>query len=282
MSNNDNPTMAVTMIENGAFLYIERPANPETLRYLWQHVARETMRVMRERERLIMENCNNFFSMDKGKRKGNDYYNKKYVENDHSFDNSMLSQGNVKRKMCTEWTKELHEKFEEAIYQLGDGNIFPNEIAKKMNVPGLQRMQIASHLQKIRQADDEDPESTQTDPKSSDGKRSSNKRRRFGRMPRSMLAKLKERAHIHSSNSEMEGRVTESSDGEGASHKPSRFGSMPKIMEANSIDRVDDHGSRFEMQAVANETGMANQPSYEQEDIFNNLEAFLINPKINI
>ena len=72
--------------------------------------------------------------MDKGKRKGNDYYNKKYVENDHSFDNSMLSQGNVKRKMCTEWTKELHEKFEEAIYQLGDGSkIFSNtNVVKKI------------------------------------------------------------------------------------------------------------------------------------------------------
>ncbi|KAG6389111.1 hypothetical protein SASPL_150570 [Salvia splendens] len=214
MSNDDDPSMAKIVIENGAFLYIKRPANPEMLRYLWQDVARETMRVMRERERLAasyitppcgiefreMENPNNLFSMDKGKRKRNDYYNEKYVENEHSFDDSMMSQGNVKRKMCIHWTDELRWKF----------YIFPTEIVKKMNVPGLTRMQVASHLQKIHLADCKDPESTETDPKSSDGKRSSHKGKRFRRMPQVMLAKFKEWVRNHSSNGEMEGRVTES------------------------------------------------------------------------
>ncbi|XP_042049703.1 two-component response regulator ARR14-like [Salvia splendens] len=286
MSNDDNPRMAVSVIENGAFLYIKRPANPELLRYLWKHVARESMRVMRERERLIaasyitppcgtefreMENPNNLFNMDKGKRKRNDSYNEKYVENEHNFDNSMMSQGNVKRKMCTHWTKELHEKFEEVCYQLGDGSIYPKEIAEKMNVAGLEKKHVASHLQKIRQARGKEPES-------SDGKRSSHKERRFGRMPQIMLEKLKERVHDHSSNSEMEGRVTErrmtnqSSDGEGSSHKTSRFGSMPEIMKDKSKGWVDDHESISEM---ANETGMANQPTFDNlqhEALYANLE----------
>ena len=136
----EDPSMAVSAIDNGAFLYIKRPANPEMLRYLWQHIARETMhmRVMRERERLMsasyitppcgvgfgdVENPNNnSFAVDNGKRKMNDYYNEKYVENEYNFDNSRMSQGKVKRKMCTEWTKELHEKFIDAVNQLGEGS----------------------------------------------------------------------------------------------------------------------------------------------------------------
>ncbi|KAL0340166.1 UNVERIFIED_CONTAM: Two-component response regulator ARR1 [Sesamum radiatum] len=55
-----------------------------------------------------------------------------------------------KQKMCTEWTPELHEKFMAAVTQLGDGKCFPKDILELMNVPGLTRMQVASHLQKCR------------------------------------------------------------------------------------------------------------------------------------
>ena len=113
------------------------------------------------------------------------------------------------------------------------------------------------------------------EPESSGGKGSSHKERRFGRMPQVMLDKLKERALDHSTNSEMEGRVTETrmaNHGEGSSHKPSRFGSMPEIMKEKSKGRVDNHESISEM---ANETGMANQPTFDNmqnETLFANLE----------
>ncbi|KAL1551752.1 hypothetical protein AAHA92_19552 [Salvia divinorum] len=249
MSIDDDPSTAMAAIENGAFLYIKRPTSPEMLRYLWQHVARETMRVLRERERLMaasfiappcgvgfgdVENPNNRFAMDKGKRKRNDYYDEKYVEKEYDFDNSRRSQGNVKRKMCTEWTKELHEKFMDAIEQLGDGSIFPKEIMEKMNVPGLTRMQVASHLQKCRNENWRSPEERKST---------------LGANPKS-------------------------SDGEGSSsHKPRRFGSMPRIKKEKSEDRAYDHGSRNEMEAKV----MANQPTYHMKN-----EAFLPHPEINI
>ncbi|XP_047961751.1 two-component response regulator ARR14-like [Salvia hispanica] len=236
----EDPSMAVSAIDNGAFLYIKRPANPEMLRYLWQHIARETMhmRVMRERERLMsasyitppcgvgfgdVENPNNnSFAVDNGKRKMNDYYNEKYVENEYNFDNSRMSQGKVKRKMCTEWTKELHEKFIDAVNQLGEGSIFPKEILEKMNVPGLTRMQVASHLQKCRNENWRSPEERKSTP----------------------------------------GANPKSSGGEGSSHKMRRFGSMPRLKKGKSEDRAYDHGSRSEMEAKVTETGMANQPTY--------------------
>ncbi|KAG6428843.1 hypothetical protein SASPL_106882 [Salvia splendens] len=115
----DTTSSATWAIENGALLYIERPTSLDMLRYLWQLVATETMRVLRD------------------------------VEDPNDVDNSRINKEKVKRKMCTEWTKELHEKFVDAVEQLGDGSkiLSPNEILEKMNVPGLTRMQVASHLQ---------------------------------------------------------------------------------------------------------------------------------------
>ncbi|MCD7464115.1 hypothetical protein HAX54_052151 [Datura stramonium] len=56
----------------------------------------------------------------------------------------------VTRKCYTVWTMDLHKKFMEAVDQLGDGRCCPVEILEVMNVPGLTRLQVASHLQKCR------------------------------------------------------------------------------------------------------------------------------------
>ncbi|XP_055814069.1 putative two-component response regulator ARR13 [Solanum dulcamara] len=54
----------------------------------------------------------------------------------------------VMQKNYIEWTDDLHAKFMEAVQQLGEGRCYPKEILEVMNVPGLTRMQIASHLQR--------------------------------------------------------------------------------------------------------------------------------------
>ncbi|XP_057789994.1 two-component response regulator ARR14-like [Salvia miltiorrhiza] len=51
-----------------------------------------------------------------------------------------------------EWTLDLHRKFMAAANFLGQGRCYPREILEIMNVPGLTRMQVASHLQKCRNA----------------------------------------------------------------------------------------------------------------------------------
>nr|GMD46968.1 two-component response regulator ARR14-like [Ipomoea batatas] len=80
-----------------------------------------------------------------------------------------MSQGmsRVKRKTCTEWTVDLHEKFMSAVHQLGDGRCYPKEILELMNVPGLTRMQVASHLQKCRNDNWRAPEERRAPPMSS-------------------------------------------------------------------------------------------------------------------
>ncbi|XP_060200494.1 uncharacterized protein LOC132628746 [Lycium barbarum] len=53
----------------------------------------------------------------------------------------------VRRKDRTEWIMDLHAKFMDVVQQLGEGRCFPTEILRVMNVPGLTRGQVESHLQ---------------------------------------------------------------------------------------------------------------------------------------
>ncbi|KAL0415043.1 UNVERIFIED_CONTAM: Two-component response regulator ORR26 [Sesamum latifolium] len=209
MSVDDNVFMAMRAIENGAFLFIKKPTSMEVLSGLWQHVIRDKTRAMRERERSCVaanynvrgiefrdvaphhdpeENPNHMYGVmmnDKGKGKKKINLRGNYDEYD--VDDHMIMNNKVKRKVCTEWTQDLHEKFMEAVEQLGEGRCFPKEILELMNVPGLTRMQVASHLQKCRNDNWRSPGERKThnlaiQPVSSDtdGQRP----RRFGSMPR--------------------------------------------------------------------------------------------------
>ncbi|XP_057786722.1 uncharacterized protein LOC131004129 [Salvia miltiorrhiza] len=254
MSVDDDTITAMRVIEIGAFLYIKRPTTLEMLRCLWQHVARENARAMRERERLMAANHvtpprgiefremthhleenpssvgpNNLFAIaarEKGKFKKGYYHKGRQVEEEYNSDNNVSAHGKVKRKVCTEWTQELHEKFMDAVEQLGEGRCFPKEILELMNVPGLTRMQVASHLQKCR----------------NDNWRSPVERKlTLGTHPMS-------------------------SDGEGSHQKPRRFGSMPRVEKAPSDSQGSGggQGSRSETGARVTETVMVNQITYQQ------------------
>ncbi|XP_076908429.1 two-component response regulator ARR10-like [Bidens hawaiensis] len=47
-------------------------------------------------------------------------------------------------------TQELHKKFVDAVKELGSEDMVPTKIMELMNVPGLTRLNVASHLQKYR------------------------------------------------------------------------------------------------------------------------------------
>ncbi|XP_057793283.1 two-component response regulator ARR10-like [Salvia miltiorrhiza] len=96
----DNAFVAMRALENGAFLCIKKPPPMEFLRSLWQHVMRE-----------------------KGKFKTRSRGRYDDYDGEYDSDNNIMSQnGNVRRKMCTEWTQELHAKFMNAVEQLGEGS----------------------------------------------------------------------------------------------------------------------------------------------------------------
>ncbi|XP_047942957.1 two-component response regulator ARR1-like [Salvia hispanica] len=207
MSEDDDAFIAMRALEHGAFLHIKKPMSMEFSRCLWQHVVREKTRMARDRNMFMAsnnlgpiqgvefreavqlrdENPNPNPSMkNKGKYKSkargrSDDYGEEYDSG------RMGHKGNVRRKMCTEWTQELHAKFMNAIEQLGEGRCFPKEILEMMNEPGLTRMQVASHLQKCRNDNWRAPEERKSTPHpqqaSSSGSGPQSKPRRFGSKP---------------------------------------------------------------------------------------------------
>ncbi|XP_057791353.1 two-component response regulator ORR26-like [Salvia miltiorrhiza] len=173
MSDDDDAFIAMRALEHGAFLYIKKPISMEFLRCLWQHVVREKTRMVRERDMFIASNNlasvrsvqfrevthprdenpnpnHNMAMKNKGKCKSKGRC--RYDDYSEEYDSESHVKGNVRRKICTEWTQELHTKFMNAIEQLGEGRCFPKEILEMMNEPGLTRMQVASHLQNCGEA----------------------------------------------------------------------------------------------------------------------------------
>ncbi|XP_076882236.1 putative two-component response regulator-like APRR4 [Bidens hawaiensis] len=64
--------------------------------------------------------------------------------------NSGVKKNKIKKRFCIIWTKEIHDKFLQVIRELGEGRCFPRDICDAMGVPGLTRLQVASHLQRCR------------------------------------------------------------------------------------------------------------------------------------
>ncbi|KAL8555277.1 hypothetical protein ACS0TY_003185 [Phlomoides rotata] len=143
-------------LETGVLLCIKKPVPVEIARYLWQLVAREKIRKEKEmgrfRELATPKRLHNGVREEddlvKGCSSGNTGLNKqqKCPETANQEDNNII----FKQNFWTEWTQDLHERFVYAIRKLGKGKCYPKDILEIMNVSGLTRMQVASHLQKCR------------------------------------------------------------------------------------------------------------------------------------
>ncbi|CAI9754108.1 unnamed protein product [Fraxinus pennsylvanica] len=150
MCDNDDDMMASSALEEGAFLFLKKPVKMENVMYLWQHVWREKTWKTKEKEQLremVAYNtmCYGFATEEEIQMENVMSDDKDDVENgDKSSKKARI------RNVSIEWTQELHNKFMNAAIQLGEGRCYPEEILELMNVPGLTRMQVASHLQKCR------------------------------------------------------------------------------------------------------------------------------------
>ncbi|KAI3735808.1 hypothetical protein L6452_15325 [Arctium lappa] len=121
-------------MHNGASLVFKRPLTDDELKKARQQVLKDRI----HKYYMLPDETSSY--IDPRLMNGNYYY---YVENENDADFA-------KKKVCLEWTEELHTKFLDAVYELGEGRCFPKDILETMGVPGLTRMQIASHLQKCR------------------------------------------------------------------------------------------------------------------------------------
>ncbi|XP_019181982.1 PREDICTED: two-component response regulator ORR22-like isoform X2 [Ipomoea nil] len=159
LSANSDPKLVMKGITHGACDYLVKPVRIEELRNIWQHVIR--------RKKLEPKSQNKSGDQDRSPHGGgeggqgaplsgstdqNGKLNKKRKdEEDESDENGHENEDpSTQKKPRVVWSIELHRKFVAAVNQLGIEKAVPKRILDLMNVDGLTRENVASHLQKYR------------------------------------------------------------------------------------------------------------------------------------
>ncbi|CAL9249000.1 unnamed protein product, partial [Arabidopsis halleri] len=161
MSVDGRTATVMTGINHGACDYLIKPIRPEELKNIWQHVVRRKCVMKKElRNSQALEDnknsgsletvfsaseCSEGSLMKRRKKK-----KKRSVDReDNEDDLDLLNPGNSKKSRVV-WSIELHQQFVNAVNKLGIDKAVPKRILELMNVPGLSRENVASHLQKFR------------------------------------------------------------------------------------------------------------------------------------
>lgn len=152
MSADDSKSVVMKGVTHGACDYLIKPVRIEALKNIWQHVVRKKKNEWKDFEQSsswdegdrqqkqddAVSSPANEGSWKGSKRKGED------DENEEKDDSTTL------KKPRVVWSVELHQQFVAAVNQLGIDKAVPKKILELMNVPGLTRENVASHLQKYR------------------------------------------------------------------------------------------------------------------------------------
>ncbi|GMH12508.1 hypothetical protein Nepgr_014349 [Nepenthes gracilis] len=161
MSTMDDEDTIRNGIVNGACDFLVKPVRIESIRYLWKY-AYLTQRKKNGSKGVANESrsCNNF---ERGSRGGDaehafasDVECGKCITRSNGRElGELLNHGDSvpprRKKQRVIWTPDLHEKFVAAVNQFGISKAVPMKILDTINVPGLTRENVASHLQKYRQ-----------------------------------------------------------------------------------------------------------------------------------
>ncbi|XP_038879805.1 two-component response regulator ARR12 isoform X2 [Benincasa hispida] len=162
LSAHSDTELVMKGIAHGACDYLLKPVRIEELKNIWQHVIR--------RKKLEPKAKNKFPSQDKVRNGGhegdqgfsptsnadNAKFNRKRKDQDDDEDEEGKENGldnddpSNQKKPRVVWSVELHRKFVSAVNQLGLEKAVPKKILDLMNVEGLTRENVASHLQKYR------------------------------------------------------------------------------------------------------------------------------------
>ncbi|KAK4719119.1 hypothetical protein R3W88_017457 [Solanum pinnatisectum] len=187
VSDEYNELLAKKALKEGAYLFVKRPLNEKIVKYLWQFILIKKIQKDEVRKESEDEYQMNVDDIDKDNivgdneklsgEKNNVPDIEEQSDNIHEAENNIVSNGEcklrrksgkknskktnegesqnttinkvVRRKNCTKWTVDLHAKFMKSLELLGEGRCYPKQIVEVMNVHGLTRMQVASHLQPL-------------------------------------------------------------------------------------------------------------------------------------
>ncbi|GAV79977.1 Response_reg domain-containing protein/Myb_DNA-binding domain-containing protein [Cephalotus follicularis] len=160
-------------ITHGAVDYLLKPPRIEELKNIWQHVIRKKKTDPRDQNKstshdkaLTDTGENGHVAATTGSGDQSGRANRKRKDQDEDEEEEGEEEGlenedsNSQKKPRVVWSVDLHKKFVQAVNQLGLGNEFftqkevllavPKKILDLMNVEGLTRENVASHLQKYR------------------------------------------------------------------------------------------------------------------------------------
>ncbi|XP_057853648.1 two-component response regulator ORR24 isoform X1 [Cryptomeria japonica] len=165
MSANGETSAVMKGITHGACDYLLKPVRFEELKNIWQHVVRKKKTDTKdhdlvgqgdenEKGRCEMEDGEYPSSANEGadrnwkhNRKRKDQNDEGDEDDDNEHDNEDPS---TSKKPRVVWSVELHQQFVSAVNSLGIDKAVPKRILELMNVQGLTRENVASHLQKYR------------------------------------------------------------------------------------------------------------------------------------
>nr|XP_043609482.1 two-component response regulator ARR2-like isoform X2 [Erigeron canadensis] len=152
MSADDSKSVVMKGVTHGACDYLIKPVRIEALRNIWQHVVRKRKHEWKDIEQSA--------SADEQKppeepdysssaNEGHNWKNSKRRKDDDDETDERDDSSSLKKPRVV-WSVELHQQFVAAVNQLGIDKAVPKKILELMNVPGLTRENVASHLQKYR------------------------------------------------------------------------------------------------------------------------------------
>ncbi|CAL9131241.1 unnamed protein product [Musa textilis] len=145
-------------VQHGACDYLLKPVRMKELRNIWQHVYRKKMQELKEVETHSIDEAINILrngSEDDEDRHLTDetemsFMRKRKDVDNKEFGDQELNDPSTVKKARVVWSVDLHQKFVNAVDQIGFDKVGPKKILDLMNVPGLTRENVASHLQKYR------------------------------------------------------------------------------------------------------------------------------------
>ncbi|CAN4090463.1 unnamed protein product [Withania somnifera] len=158
MSGDGRTNLVMRGVQHGACDYLIKPIRDEELKNIWQHVVRKKYNSNKEHEcsgslddhdrhkrgsddaecaSSVIEGPDGVLKPHKKKREAKE-------EDDTEMENDDPS---TTKKPRVVWSVELHQQFVSAVNQLGIDKAVPKRILELMNVPGLTRENVASHLQ---------------------------------------------------------------------------------------------------------------------------------------
>ncbi|XP_062224523.1 two-component response regulator ORR24-like [Phragmites australis] len=156
LSANEEMETMMKGIKHGACDYFVKPVRLEQLRIIWMHVVKRSKNDPRNRisgdddDAGHKHQSGDVESEEDGANGTRKYSRKKKKDGDGPEEDRENTYSSTQKRRRIQWSGQLHHKFVEVVNQIGVDRAVPKKILEMMNVDGINRENVSSHLQKYR------------------------------------------------------------------------------------------------------------------------------------